>query len=417
MVNIENHPCYNQSAAHHTGRVHLPVARKCNVQCNFCNRKYDCANENRPGVSTAVLSPVQAGSYLDRILAIEPNISVVGIAGPGDPFANPEETLETLSLVHASHPDKLLCLSSNGLYLPDYVDRIAQLGVSHVTITVNAVDASIGAHIYEWFYYEGNLHQGEEGASFLLQRQTEALKQLKRHGIIVKINTVVIPRINMQHVPQIAEYVAALGADVQNCIPLIPVAGTPFETLYEPSADDMRKVRAQASVYINQMAHCARCRADAVGLLGKDNSDDVNMALRNAQRKPIFEQKPYIAVASSDAVSVDLHLGEAEQLLVFEWADGKVRLKEKRSLKRITGDRWADLASEIADCAALLTNGLGMAPFNYLSEHGFFVEAVSGRIDVAATALFQGQPIPSELLRLAGACDDACPASAHRQCN
>jgi hypothetical protein len=154
-----------------------------------------------------------------------------------------------------------------------------------------------------------------------------------------------------------------------------------------------------------------------VGLLGKDNSDDVNMALQNAQRKPIFEQKPYIAVASSDAVSVDLHLGEAEQLLVFEWADGKVRLKEKRSLKRITGDRWADLASEIADCAALLTNGLGMAPFNYLSEHGFFVEAVSGRIDVAAAALFQGQPIPSELLRLAGACDDACPASAHRQCN
>ena len=120
-MNINNHPCFNPDVRHKTGRIHLPVAARCNVQCNFCNRKYDCANENRPGVSTTVLSPQQAEKYLDHILGQVPNIAVVGIAGPGDPFANVKETMETLERIHSHYPDKLLCLSSNGLYLPDYI--------------------------------------------------------------------------------------------------------------------------------------------------------------------------------------------------------------------------------------------------------------------------------------------------------
>ncbi len=51
------HPCFNEEAKHTSARVHLPVAPKCNIQCNYCNRKFDCVNESRPGVTSSVLAP------------------------------------------------------------------------------------------------------------------------------------------------------------------------------------------------------------------------------------------------------------------------------------------------------------------------------------------------------------------------
>ena len=51
------HPCFDKEARHKNARVHLPVAPKCNIQCNYCNRKFDCVNESRPGVTSSVLTP------------------------------------------------------------------------------------------------------------------------------------------------------------------------------------------------------------------------------------------------------------------------------------------------------------------------------------------------------------------------
>ena len=47
---VEDHPCYSEKAHHHYARMHVAVAPACNIQCHYCNRKYDCANESRPGV-------------------------------------------------------------------------------------------------------------------------------------------------------------------------------------------------------------------------------------------------------------------------------------------------------------------------------------------------------------------------------
>ena len=44
----------------------------------------------------------------------------------------------------------MLCLATNGLGLPPHLDELAELRVSHVTLTVNAVDPEIGAKIYSW---------------------------------------------------------------------------------------------------------------------------------------------------------------------------------------------------------------------------------------------------------------------------
>jgi nitrogen fixation protein NifB len=132
------------------GRLHLPVAPKCNIQCNYCSREFDCLNENRPRVTSKVLSPQQALYYLEQAMALSRNIAVVGIAGPGDPFANPDESMETLRLVRDKYPEMPLCVSTNGLDLLPYIDELARLQVSHVTITINAIDPQIGAEIYSW---------------------------------------------------------------------------------------------------------------------------------------------------------------------------------------------------------------------------------------------------------------------------
>jgi nitrogen fixation protein NifB len=123
----------------------------------------------------------------------------------------------------------------------------------------------VGAGIYEWIYFDRKSYYGQEAATLLLERQTQAIRLLKQLRIIVKINTVVIPRVNEHHVPEIARYVAKPGADIRNCIPLIPVASTPFENPEEPSAADRRRVKA----------HYARCRADAAGLPGQDAGGDL----------------------------------------------------------------------------------------------------------------------------------------------
>jgi len=95
-LDLTQHPCFNEAARKTAARIHLPVAPRCNVQCNFCDRRFDCLNESRPGVTSAVLTPQQALHYLELAMEKSPAIRVAGIAGPGDPFASPEDTLETL---------------------------------------------------------------------------------------------------------------------------------------------------------------------------------------------------------------------------------------------------------------------------------------------------------------------------------
>jgi nitrogenase molybdenum-iron protein NifN len=148
------HPCYNK-AAHDYARMHIPVAPKCNISCNYCSRKYDCANESRPGVTSEVLSPEEALNKYKEVKKRMPNLKVLGIAGPGDALANFDETKKSIVLIKEADPEVTFCLSTNGLMLPFYANELVNLGVSHITITINAIDTSIGAKIYREVNYIG----------------------------------------------------------------------------------------------------------------------------------------------------------------------------------------------------------------------------------------------------------------------
>jgi nitrogen fixation protein NifB len=274
MNDISKHPCFNAEARLRFGRVHLPVAPACNVQCNFCDRKYSCVNESRPGVTASVMTPAEALVYLGNVFSRRGDISVVGIAGPGDPFANAEATLTTLTLVRREYPEMLLCVATNGLGLTEHADALAALEVSHVTVTVNAVEEEIIGKIYAWVKFGGRTLKGGEAASALLRRQETAIRSLAEKGVLVKVNTIIIPGINETHIETVSRTVAEWGAETQNCIPLLPVSGTPFGSLIEPEPPLIHEIRAKARKWIPQMAHCTRCRADACGLLKEGRKDD-----------------------------------------------------------------------------------------------------------------------------------------------
>ena len=116
---VKNHPCYSEEAHHYFARMHVAVAPACNIQCHYCNRKYDCSNESRPGVVSELLTPEEAVMKTKAVAANIPQMTVLGIAGPGDPLANPGRTFDTFRMLSEQAPDIKLCVSTNGLALPD----------------------------------------------------------------------------------------------------------------------------------------------------------------------------------------------------------------------------------------------------------------------------------------------------------
>lgn len=268
---IQEHPCFNREAVCAFGRIHLPVAPACNVQCNFCRREFDCINESRPGVTSKVLMPAEALDRVRKVVTRFENVRIVGIAGPGEPLAN-EATFETCRLVRGAFPDLHLCVSSNGLLLPDKVPLLHNLGVETVTVTMNAVDPRIGKAIYSWVFHEGKYYRDLEGAELLLQKQLEGIREAVKRGMLIKVNSVMIPSVNDHHMVAIAKKARELGAFMQNIMPLIPQYR--FAHLRPPAAGARKAAQDAAAAYIRQMRHCRQCRADAVGLLGADLAEE-----------------------------------------------------------------------------------------------------------------------------------------------
>ncbi len=395
-IDFNRHPCFNAKVKGRYGRVHLPVAPRCNIQCNYCNRKYDCVNESRPGVTSTVLSPDQALHYMGRVLEKEPRISVAGIAGPGDPFANAAETLETMRLIRKKFPDTILCLASNGMNLAPHVPELAEIGVSHVTVTVNGVDPEVTAGIYSWVRDGKIIYRGVQGAELLLARQVAAIEALKKHGITVKINTIVIPGINDHHIMEVARAMRELGADLLNCMAMFPNADTVFEDIAEPSRRVMAEIRDRAGKYLPQMRHCTRCRADAVGLLDEDRTEEMRGCLSACASLPAPAEtaRPYVAVATLEGVLVNQHLGEATRFQVWRQdSDGGYSLVEERQAPPPGGgaNRWHTIGRILGDCRALLVCDLGESPRSILKKKGIRPITMTGFIEQGLRAVYTGR--------------------------
>jgi nitrogen fixation protein NifB len=278
---VYNHPCYSEEAHHYFARMHVAVAPACNIQCHYCNRKYDCANESRPGVVSELLTPDQAVKKTMAVAANIPQMTVLGIAGPGDPLANPERTFATFRMLSEQAPDIKLCVSTNGLALPDSVDELAKHNIDHVTITINCVDPEVGAKIYPWIFWNNRRIRGKKGAKILIEQQQKGLEMLVERGILVKVNSVMIPGVNDEHLKEVSKIVKEKGAFLHNVMPLIAEAehGTFYGVMGQrgPKAAELQDLQDACAGDMNMMRHCRQCRADAVGLLGEDRGSEFTL--------------------------------------------------------------------------------------------------------------------------------------------
>lgn len=415
MELIENtkkvHPCFDKEAKLKYARVHLPVAPKCNVQCNYCNRKYDCINESRPGITSSILSPYQAVNYLRTISQRITNISTIGIAGPGDAFAEPEKTLDTIRMIKEEFPDKIFCLSSNGLEVEPYVEQMKELGVSHVTLTINSFRIETIRHIYKWVRYKKRVYRGEEAAAVILEQQKKSLKALVAAGITVKINSIILPGINDNELDEVARIVAEMGASTMNCIPLIPAEGSDMEDFPKPTREAVKSIVSQISEHIKPMTHCARCRADAAGMLGKDDTEAYKLIQQCAAIPvPISETKKFVAVASYEGLMINQHLGETKEFLIFrEEGDDYALVEKRKAPTKGNGDlRWIELAKSLQDCSYVLVNGVGARPVEVLQRVGIAIVEMSGLINDGLDAVYKGKKLKSVLKTSLGKCGDSC---------
>ena len=426
---VHNHPCYSEQAHHYFARMHVAVAPACNIQCHYCNRKYDCSNESRPGVVSEVLTPKQAVKKVMAVAANIPQMTVLGIAGPGDPLANLERTFATFRELSEKAPDIKLCVSTNGLNLPEAMDELCRHNIDHVTITINCVDPDVGAKIYPWIFWKNRRILGREGAAILIAQQQKGLEMLTARGILVKVNSVMIPGINDAHLVEVSKVVKAKGAFLHNVMPLIaePEHGTFYGLMGQPGPthEELQKLQDACAGDMNMMRHCRQCRADAVGMLGEDRGQEFTLdkieemeidypaamlkraevqariaeelaikdqaraaktewtksvvGIHDARREARNSRPVLMAVATKGGGVINEHFGHAGEFLIYEAVHGDVRFIGHRKTTPYCegGDTCGDGESaldrtlrELAGCEVVLCSKIGYEPWGPLEAAG-----------------------------------------------
>jgi len=262
----QGHPCFDESVHHKIGRMHIPVAPACNIKCRYCYREVGSA-DNRPGVAYRILKPVEALEAVELALAEEKNnIQVIGVAGPGDALAN-EATFNSLALIHKKYPHLKKCISTNGLRLAERVDDLLRVGVSTISVTVNAVKPEVGREFYRRVFVNGRVYH-ENAFEMLSVRQLLGIKVAAGKGIAVKVNTVLVPELNGDHIEDIARETKKLGACLMNIMPLKPIGD--MSGYRAPACPEIEDARYRAERHIDVFRLCKQCRADAVGIPGMD---------------------------------------------------------------------------------------------------------------------------------------------------
>jgi nitrogen fixation protein NifB len=258
----------------------------------------------------------------------------------------------------------------------------------------------------------------------LWERQQKSIQALAAKGVIVKINTIYVPGLNDTHIEQVAKTVFVLGASILNIMPLLPVPNTTFATIKVPDRKAIQQARALAVRYLPQMTHCSRCRADAAGLIGEENSqknvellqisaqshqeefpsmrataldagNGLPMTLSPQLRLMPTEERPYVAVASRDGLFVNQHLGEATIIRVYKPLERRSTLIDIRSLTTDADGsaRWLNMIDKLKDCCGILVSGAGAMPRKIFAHHGITVAIVEGVIDEALGATAAGNDL------------------------
>lgn len=372
-----SHPCFGMTARKTVGRLHLPVAPRANARIRFAGN-----DGSRPA-----MMPEEALNWLDHVLEQDKPIGIVGITGPGDPLTAPDLTLRTLRLVRDKYPDLSLCLTTLGMNGAEYAEELADLGVSHVTVLVDAVAPEVAEKLYAWIRPARHTLPLKEAAELLVTDQARSVAAFKRAGLTVKVNTTVYPGYNAGHVERIASTMAGLGADIMAVVPYHPGEGVEDG----PAATDLEllaEIRERAGRHIDIMPGFDECGVELVGLEVSGKPEAKVAVLPKPTR-----ERPNVAVVSSNGMEVDLHLGHAVKAMIYgPRGDGLACLLGMRDLPESGAGarRWEELSEILHDCFVLLAASAGENPRRILSRKGLSVLITDGEIEGTVDVLYGG---------------------------
>lgn len=372
-----NHPCFGMTSRRSAGRLHLPVAPRANAKIKFSDN----------AKAKPAMMPEEAVAWLDHVVSQGKTIDIVGITGPGDPLAVPEPTIRTLRLVRDKYPELSLCLTTMGLGGALYAPELADIGLSHITVLVDAVDPQVAEQLYAWVRPSTKTMPLPEAVKVLIEEQAKAIKAFKDAGITVKVNTTVYPGINAGHVEDIAIAMASLGADIMGVIPFSPAEDIE-DSPAASTPELLSAVRDRAALHMDLMPGWDECGEDIVGLeKPTDGAAHVTVL-----PKPTKE-RPNVAVVSSTGMDVDLHLGHAVKIMIYgRREDGLPCLLETRDAPEPGSGsaRWSELARLLDDCFVLLTASAGDRPREILSRKGLSVFITENEIEGIVDVLYGG---------------------------
>jgi nitrogen fixation protein NifB len=194
-------------------------------------------------------------------------------------------------------------------------------------------------------------------------------------GVLVKVNSVMIPGINDRHLEAVSQHIKAKGAFLHNVMPLIaePEHGTFYGMTGQrgPTLEELQALQDKCAGDMKMMRHCRQCRADAVGMLGEDrnaeftldkvtdreidyaaamhrraayrtaieagrrshqthSSRETVVALSSLRRRKKATRPVLIAVASGGGGIINQHFGGADGFLIYEVSTTEVRFLDHR---------------------------------------------------------------------------------------
>ncbi len=188
---------------------------------------------------------------------------------------------------------------------------------------------------------------------------------------MVKVNIVMIRGINDRQIPDVVKKAKELGAFITNIMPLIPAPGSVFEAFPQTSMKEINAMRNYCELDMQQMRHCKQCRADAIGLLNEDVSQEFRMCSQKSCASSVKAKirKQYkIAVTSKYGKLVDQHFGHADRFLVYTIVDRTIKVVEERIVQKYClgmedcdteRNRRDEIVQAIDDCDAVLTMRIG----------------------------------------------------------
>jgi len=316
------------------------------------------------------IGPVQAYADFRRVLALG-TVRMTGVCGPGDALADAANTMAYLRMVRDEHPEVGICLTTIGLGGQEWAEEFGRLGLNRVAILVDTVSSAVADKLYAWIRPGTKTLPRAAALDLLLCKQAEAVRAFKEAGVRVVVLTTVRSGINDHEVGIIARTMAALGADSMHV------------RLMQPEEDEsglLERLRAEVREFLPL----------------SENPEDLLVDASSGRVTPLHQVpggiRPFVAVTSSDAQVVDMHLGQASQFLIYGPQNGAVCLIGTRPAPAQGSGpaRWDGVAEILSDCAYLLVASAGQKPRESLQAAGLTVIVAEGGVDGLVDKLYGG---------------------------